>query len=286
MLKAYYHLTKPGIIYGNAISAIAGFLLASKGHFDFNLFLATLVGLSFVIGSACVFNNIYDSEIDQKMARTRERAIASGLIAKGNAMIFGLVLLLLGVFILRFHTTMTAMWVALFGFLVYVFLYTPLKHRTVHATLVGSLAGAVPPVVGYTAVAGKIDAGAIILFFILVSWQMPHFYAIAIRRLDEYAEAHIPVLPIKKGIRTTKYYILFYIMLFILASVMLFAFHYVGYFYLVVALILGLIWLRSSIRGFKAGTDDRAWARKMFFFSLIVLLSLSIAISISGIMRI
>jgi len=286
MFKIYYNLTKPGIIYGNSITAIAGFLLASQGHFDFKLFVAMLAGLSLVIASACVFNNIYDREIDRKMERTRHRAVAAGLVLKRNAFVFGVVLIILGAFILRFHTTMTALLVALFGFFVYVFLYTPMKHRSVHATLVGALAGAVPPVVGYTAVSNQLDAGAIILFLILVAWQMPHFYAIAIRRLDEYAEAHIPVLPIKKGIRTTKYYILFYVMLYVLASVMLFGFHLVGYFYLVVALLLGLAWLRFAVQGFRSGIDDRKWARKMFFFSLVVLLVLSMAISISGIMRI
>ncbi|MEJ0021846.1 MAG: heme o synthase [Candidatus Doudnabacteria bacterium] len=283
MFKIYYQLTKPGIIYGNAITTIAGFFLASRGHMNWRLLLATLVGLSLVIASACVFNNLYDRDIDRKMERTRSRALVTGSISKTNAIIFGIVLIFLGAFVLRFHTNTRALLAALFGFFVYVFAYTPLKHRSVHATLVGAIAGAVPPVVGYTAVTNRFDLAALLLFLILVAWQMPHFYAIAIRRLDEYRSAGIPVLPVQKGIAVTKINILLYIVAFIIATTLLTLFGFAGYIYLVVMLLFGLIWLTVCIQGFRANNNDSVWARNMFKFSLVVLLVFSVAISINAI---
>lgn len=283
MIKDYYHLTKPGIIYGNAITAIAGFLLASKGNLDGKLLLAMIIGLSLVIAAGCVFNNIYDSKIDSLMDRTKNRAIASGRISKRNAIIFGVILIFLGIFILHFHTNRPALLAASLGFVVYVFLYTPFKHKTVYATLIGAIAGATPPVVGYAAVTNKFDIGAIILFIILVLWQMPHFYSIAIYRMKDYAAASIPVLPIKSGIKTTKIHILIYIILFILAALSLRYYKIAGDFYAGFATILGLTWLYYAIKGFDVA-DDALWAKKMFRFSLIVLTSLSVLLALNSLL--
>jgi len=280
-MREYYKLTKPGIIYGNAITAIAGFLLASKGQVDPKLLLAMIVGLSLVIASGCVFNNIYDSKIDSLMERTKNRAMAAGKISKTNALAFGAILGFLGFFVLHFHTNPAALLAALLGFVVYVFFYTPLKHKTVYATLIGAIAGATPPVVGYTAVTNKFDAGAIILFIILVLWQMPHFYAIAIYRLKDYAAASIPVLPIKSGIKTTKIHMFVYIILFIIAAASLTYYKIAGYTYLAVAIILGLTWLYYAIKGFEVA-DNALWAKKMFRFSLIVLTSLSVMLALNN----
>lgn len=279
MFKKYYHLTKPGIIYGNAITAMAGFFLAARGQFSLTLFLAMLVGLTFVIGAGCVFNNIFDADIDAKMARTKNRALVTGEIQKKHAARFGAVLLLLGFLILNNFTTAAALFSAMAGFFVYVFLYTPLKRKTVWATLIGAIAGATPPVIGYTAASGKFDAAAIILFFILVFWQMPHFYAIAIRRLEDYKAANIPVLPVKRGLKITKIAMLLYCVGFIIAATLLTVYKYTGTAYLVVALILGLAWLVICARGFTA-KDNAKWAKQTFLFSLITLTLLSIAIAV------
>lgn len=283
MIKAYYQLTKPGIIYGNALPAIAGFLLASKGRFDVKLFVAMIVGLSLVVASACVFNNIYDRGIDAKMPRTKNRALVRGEISKTAATIFGGILIVCGILVLSLHTNRYSLFVALLGFVVYAFFYTPLKAKTVYATLVGSIAGAVPPVVGYTAVLARLDTAAVILFLILVFWQMPHFYAIAIRRQEDYAAANVPVLPIKQGIRNTKTHIISYIIGFILASAALSYFKFTGRIYLVVMLILGLMWLWFGVQGFWV-PDNKAWAKKMFLFSLVVLLVQSLLISINAVL--
>lgn len=284
MFKLYYQLTKPGIIYGNAITALAGFFLASRGHLNFRLLIATLVGLSLVIGSGCVFNNIWDRDLDAKMQRTKNRAMVTRTISPRSAMIFGLILLVVGLLALHYYTNDTALFAALIGFLVYVFAYTPLKRRSVYATLVGSIAGATPPVVGYAAVTNRFDAAALVLFLILVCWQMPHFYAIAIYRLKDYAAAGVPVLPVKAGIHDSKIQMLWYIVGFVIASLSLALTGFAGYNYGIFACVLGLAWLWLGGLGFRV-SDETAWARKMFLFSLLVLMSLCVIISLDFIIH-
>jgi protoheme IX farnesyltransferase len=278
MFKLYYQLTKPGIIYGNAITAIAGFFLASKGHINFLLLIAMLMGLSLIIGSSCVFNNVYDADIDAKMERTKNRAMVTGTISRSKAIIYASALGLLGCLVLILHTNPLTLVVALVGVIFYLILYTPLKRKTVYGTIIGAVAGATPPVVGYVAVTNNFDTAALLLFFILVFWQMPHFYAIAIRRLDEYKAAGIPVLPAKEGIHNTKIKMLAYIVAFILATSALTYFKYTGYIYLAVMLVLGLYWFGSGIKGFHSA-DDKVWAKKMFLSSLIILTIFSVVVS-------
>jgi len=279
MIKTYYLLTKPGILIGNLITTAAAFILASKGHIDFRLFLQTLVGLGLVIASACVFNNYIDREADKKMARTKNRPLAKGLISGKKAMIFAIFLGLIGICVLYTYTNLLAVIVALAGFFIYVILYSLLKYHTTYATLVGSISGAVPPVVGYCAVSNNFDAGAFLVFMIIVLWQMPHFFAIAMYRLKDYAAVPIPVLPIKKGIRATKVQMLLYIIAFIIATNLLTILGYTGYAYQGVATLLGLTWLWLCITGFKVA-NNQLWARKMFQLSLVVIIVLCVMIAV------
>lgn len=279
-LKSYLMLTKPGIIFGNAVTAIGGFALASRSHFDVPLFFAMLEGLCLIVAAGCVFNNYIDREKDEKMARTKNRALAKGLISPRNALLFGIALGLFGAYLLASFTNLATVSAALLGLLVYVFWYSFAKYRTVHGTLIGSIAGAIPPVVGYCAVTGRLDAAAVILFAIIVLWQMPHFYAIAIYRMQDYAAASIPVLPIVKGLRATKVQMILYIIAFITASAMLTALGYTGNGFLIVASLLGAAWLWLGIKGFKCASD-KMWARKMFIFSLVVVMVQSIMIPLS-----
>ena len=283
VIRAYYYLTKPGIIRGNAVVAAAGFLLASKGHINLLVLLATLVGLSLVIGSSCVFNNYIDRGIDAKMSRTKRRALVTQSISVRSAIIYAVILGLIGSTVLALYTNLLTLGLALFGFFAYVVMYGIGKRRSVHGTVVGSISGALPPVVGYTAVTGRLDAGALILFLILVLWQMPHFYAIAIYRLDDYAAANIPVLPLAHGLRATKIQILVYIVAFILAAWSLSLFGYAGITYLVVSLALGAAWLALGLRGFN-NANDNDWARKMFRFSLVVITGLCVMVSLNSLL--
>lgn len=277
----YYNLTKPGIIYGNLITAIGGFLLASKDHIDISLMIFTLLGTSLIIGSACVFNNYIDHDIDVMMDRTKKRALVSGIIKPADALIFGSVIGLVGLLILIFHTNGLVVLIGSLAFIIYVVFYGLSKRRSVHGTLVGSLSGAAPIVAGYCAVTDSFNSGAIILMLILITWQMAHFYAIAIYRLDDYKAAGIPVLPIVAGIKKTKNQIVAYVVAFILATTCLTFFGYTGIVFMIVVLVLGLWWLLKGLKGFKT-TTSKKWAREMFLFSLIVIVGLSFMLSINA----
>jgi protoheme IX farnesyltransferase len=278
--RTYYLLTKPGIIFGNAITMAGGFALASRGHIDVVLFFMTLIGLSFVVASACVFNNYIDRDLDKKMERTKNRALAMGAISVQSALLFATILGLAGTFFLGFFTNFLSLAIALLGFFVYVILYSFSKYRSIHGTLIGSVAGAVPPVVGYCAVSNYFDIQSLILFAMIALWQMPHFFSIAIYRLGDYAAASIPILPIKKGMQRTKIHMMLYIIGFIIASCMLTLVGATGYAYLFVTGLLGMAWLGFCIKGFKC-TNDTLWARQMFIFSLVIVMALCITIPFS-----
>ncbi|MNQ90940.1 Protoheme IX farnesyltransferase [compost metagenome] len=152
-----------------------------------------------------------------------------------------------------------------------------------HGTLVGAIAGGLPPVAGYTALTNQFDLAAILLFFVLVAWQMPHFYAIAMRRQTDYASAGIPVLPVVKGMYATKIQIVLYVALFILVNSLFTVAGYTGYVYLVIMTVAGAVWLFKGIRGFKVETDEK-WALGMFLFSLFILLLLCGMLAVGGLL--
>lgn len=279
--KTYYYLTKPGIIYGNLISATAGFLLASKGHIDFGLLLAVLAGTSLVIASACVFNNYIDRNIDGKMSRTKNRAFVKGKIPVKIGLIYGSLLVIAGFAILIPFTNWPTVIAGLIGWFIYVFVYSFAKHHTVYSTVIGSIPGAMPIVAGYVAVTDKFDQGALLLMVIMICWQMPHFYAISTRRLKEYKAADLPVLPVKKGVKNAKIRILLYIIAYIIATLLLYIKGYTGYVYLVGILAVGLYWLFLATKGFRT-SDEINWAKQVFLFSLIALLIFSFLISINS----
>ncbi len=280
-LKTYYRLTKPGIIYGNLLAASAGFFVAAGRHIDLLLLIETLAGIGLVIASACVINNYIDRDIDKAMARTKGRALVTGDIPARNALIYAVLLGLLGFIILAVHTNWLTVAIGLVGFVDYVALYGYAKRHSWHGTLVGTLAGSAPLVAGYTAVTDRLDGGALILFLIMTFWQMPHFYAIALRRLDDYKSAHIPVLPAVKGARAAKLQIICYVAAFLVAIVALFAYGYTGYMYLVIMGLYGLGWLALGFEGLRIA-DDKKWATKMFLYSLAMLPLLFIVVPLDA----
>ncbi|MDF2530034.1 MAG: protoheme farnesyltransferase [Gammaproteobacteria bacterium] len=276
----YVSVVKPGIIFGNIVTVSGGFFLASHEHFNFWLFLATLVGMSLVIASGCVFNNFIDKDIDSLMERTKNRVMVKGLIPGKIAILYAILLGIAGFFVLYRETNLLTTLIAAVGLFVYVVAYTILTKRHSNlGTLVGGIAGAVPPVVGYCAVSNQFNAAAIILFFILFFWQLPHFYAIAIFRLEDFSAACIPVLPIQKNIHHTKVMMNLYVIAFTIAAILPTLFGYAGWIYFTVALALGLYWLYIGLKGFKA-TDDRKWSRKMFGFSILLITILSVVMAV------
>jgi protoheme IX farnesyltransferase len=282
-IQAYYRLTKPGIIQGNLLMVVAGYLLASSTHIHFVSFVGVLAGTALTIGASCVVNNYIDRDIDKKMARTKKRALVQGDISARSALVFSVVLGIAGSLTLFLCTNIRTLAVGWLGIFFYVVMYSIFKRRSVHGTLVGSVAGALPPVAGYVAFTNHFDLGALLLFLIMTAWQMTHFYAIATYRQADYKAAGVPVLPVVKGTRETKIQMLVYCVLFIVATTLLTVYDYAGYTYMAVTVALGLWWLRACVQGFTA-KDDTIWAKSIFRKSLIILLVLSIMISLGPVL--
>ncbi len=275
-LGHYLQLTKPGIVFGNLVSVAGGFLLAARGHFSLPLLLAVLAGVALVIASACAFNNVVDRDIDATMKRTRGRVLVRGLVSPAAALVFAIMLGLAGIAVLAEAVSGLAAVLAAAGFAVYIGAYSLyLKRRSPLSTLVGSLSGAMPPVIGYCAVRGQLDAGAALLLLIFSLWQMPHSYAIGILYRDDYAAAGIPVFPVRHGVAATRRHILAYIAAFVPSSAALTLAGYTGYAYLAVVLAAGAYWFSLGLAGPRSG-DDRAWARRMFLFSILIVLALNV----------
>lgn len=282
-LGRYISLTKPGVLFGNVITGVAGFCLASAWlrHFDAGLFLAAIGGMTLIIASACALNNVLDQDIDRIMARTKKRAVASGAVPARRALVFSIILGVAGVATLALWTNWIVVVVGVSGFIVYVWLYGALaKRRSIHGTLVGSISGAAPILAGYVAVSGKLDVGALLVFLALFFWQFPEFFSIAIYRRDEYKAAGVPVITVKKSAAYTKQRIFAYAVLFLASALLLTSFHYTGYIYAALMALIGAYWLFVGFEGFRPGTDDERWARRMFHASLNVLLLYSLLIAI------
>lgn len=279
MVKAYFWLTKPGIIMGNLISAAGGFLFASHGDIDWWLLVAALAGTGLVIGSACVFNNYIDRSIDAKMNRTKWRASVKGSISLGRGLAFGAILGIAGFAILLLFTNALTIAVGAVGYFFYLVMYSIWKRRSTVGTVVGSVSGATPILAGYVAVANELDVAGLLLFAVMVLWQMPHFYAIAMYRHNDYAAAGLPVMPVKKGNQLTKQYILLYIAAFSAAVCALTTFGYAGITYLGVMGVMCFAWLWKSLQG-SGATDDVAWAKDMFRFSIRVMMVFAVMISV------
>ncbi|GAA5011702.1 heme o synthase [Acinetobacter puyangensis] len=276
MLKQYLFLTKPGILFGNFVTTLGGFFLAAQGQVDLPLLIITLIGTTLVVASGCVFNNIIDQDIDQKMQRTRTRALVKKTISVPVAFLFANVLGLAGFAILFFMVNIYSFLFAALGFFVYVVLYSLWTKRTsIHQTIVGSISGACPPVIGYCAVANQFDYAALILLIGYAFWQMPHSWGIAIYRFDDYHNAHIPILPVARSIKRTKIESTIYVILFMVCMNLLYYFDYTNIWYAAILNVLCVYWIYLSLIGFKA-ENDQVWARTYFLFSvkLITIISL------------
>jgi heme o synthase len=280
-VRAYYRLTKPGIIYGNLFTAAGGFLFGAIVRVNALHLFEALLGTGLIIASACVVNNYFDQDIDKVMKRTKRRALVIGTISSRSALTFATILGTLGLLTLIIFTNGITTLLGIIGFVSYAFIYTFAKRQTVHGTLIGTLPGALPPVAGYTAATGKLDISALLLFLILVFWQMAHFYAISIFRLKDYKAAKIPVMPVVYGVWATKIQMLVYTSAFMLSIVLLAKFSYAGVFYLAVMVPLSFWWVMNTLLGLWT-EDDTLWARKVFFVSLLMLPTFGIMLALNA----
>ncbi|MEX1029853.1 MAG: heme o synthase [Paenibacillaceae bacterium] len=271
-IRDYIYLTKPGILRSNLIAAFAGFWVASQGDIQWGLFIYMLIGTTLVMASSCVFNNFLDRDYDGLMERTSHRPLPSGRISATEVFIFASILGALGLFVLFLLTNSLAAWLGVVGMVVYVVIYTAwLKRTSTLSTVIGSFSGAMPPVIGYTAVTGSMDAGAWILFGFLFLWQCPHFWALGIRRMEEYRAAGFQILPVVKGVQRTKIQMIPYVVLLIPVSLLLYFMDYAGMYYFITALVMGILWLLLCFAGFVT-KDDNRWAKRTFMFSIYYLL--------------
>lgn len=273
-IKNFIQLAKPGIVFSNLFTAFTGLFLASSGNLSFSLVVYSMFGLTFVLASSTVLNNYIDIDIDKLMERTSNRVSITGLISQKIIIIYSAILGITGVSILWFLVNHLTTIIVVVGYIIYIGLYSLWsKRKNKYSTFIGSFSGATLPLAGYTSYSNNIDAFSIVLFLILLIWQMPHFYAISIFRLKDYKQANIPVMPVATSISHTKIHIFIWTLLFFIIILMPFILGYLGWLYLIVAIILGFSWIIIAYNGFKA-LDDIKWSKKVFFFSIIILMVL------------
>lgn len=243
--RDYLELTKPMVVVLMLITSLAGMFLATRAGVSWSVLLFGNLGIGLCAGGAAVVNHVVDRRIDALMARTHKRPLAQGRVEPLPALLFALALALLGMVLLLVFTNALTAWLTLASLLGYAVLYTGfLKRATPQNIVIGGLAGAAPPLLGWVAVSGHVSAEPLMLVLIIFAWTPPHFWALAIHRKEEYAKADIPMLPVTHGERYTKLHILLYTLILLAVSLLPYAIHMSGPLYLVCALALGLRFLQ------------------------------------------
>ena len=269
-ISEFFKLTKPGVLYLLMITAGASMILATNFNLDIIKALTGFLGIAFIAGSSAAINQILDFKYDSVMERTVKRPIVTGKISVTSATVFASFLFIAGsALILYFNNFLT--WALTFGtWIFYAFFYTKvLKFSGSQNIVIGGLAGAMPPLLGWTAVVGSIDPLPLLLVLLIFIWTPPHFWALAINKKDEYAKAGIPMMPVVKGIEYTKIQIVLYSILLMVVSLLLFATGYFGYLYLIGATILGGIFIQKSWKLKKSTGADNSMS--LFLYSIVYL---------------
>lgn len=271
--RDFIELCKPRVVALMLLTVVVGMYLATPGWVALSTLLASLIGIGFCAGSAAAINHLVDKRIDAIMARTKQRPIAGGRVSVKQALYFATTLAVLGFAILIvFVNALTAIltFITLIG---YAGVYTGyLKRATPQNIVIGGLAGAAPPLLGWTAVTNQLDPQALLLVLIIFTWTPPHFWALAIYRFEEYKHAEIPMLPVTHGIAFTKLNVLLYTILLLVVSVLPFVVGMSGWLYLSGAILLGIRFLYWAIVLYR--TERPAIAMRTFRFSIVYLMML------------
>jgi len=271
--RDYLELTKPNVVLLMLLTSLIGMLLAVPGMVPIDVLILGNLGIALCAGSAATINHLVDRHVDTKMARTFNRPVAKGRVSPRNAIIFSFVLGLAGMCILLFWINAITAWLTLASLVGYAFIYTFfLKRATPQNIVIGGIAGAAPPLLGWTAVTGEIHGHGLLLVLIIFAWTPPHFWALAVHRKDEYAKADIPMLPVTHGEAYTKLHILLYTFILFAVSLLPFATHMLGWLYLLGAVVLGLGFLYYAVvllvsKNPNAGMDT-------FKYSIVYLMAL------------
>ena len=275
----YFELTKPKVVALLMLTAVIGMFLSTPGMVPWDVLLLGSLGMGMAMGGAAAINHIVDQRIDTIMARTQDRPVATGVIDNKKALAFAAVLCVLSVLILDIYINRLTAVLTFFGLVGYAEIYTMfLKRATPQNIVIGGLAGALPPLLGWTAVTNELHPYALLLVLLIFVWTPPHFWALAIHRRDEYAKADIPLLPVTHGIEFTKLNVLLYTILLLLATWLPYLTGMSGLIYLVSATILGLIFIGYALK--LKYFDEEGTAMQTFGYSIIYLFALFIALLI------
>lgn len=270
----YVDLVKPRILLLNLLTTLGAMSMASNGQWpSIHVILSTLGGMALAVGAGGSLNCFIERDRDALMVRTANRPLPSGRMKPLEALIFGSALWMAAYFILYWFVNPPTAFLTMLAFGCYVGLYTPLKTRTPLCTLIGAVPGALPPLIGWTAVRGHVELSGFLLFAILFVWQIPHFLALALLRRDEYAQAGMPMYPVIRGERATVRQILLYTIALIPVSLLPYGILGASRAYLILAAVLGLGFLMMAIRGIVFGGSP-SWCRKIFSYSVIYLVIL------------
>ena len=277
LLRSYYLLCKPNVVYMMLICALVGMLLAEDSVSSITTIMVALLGIALCSGSAAAINQVIDRNADAAMTRTDQRPIPQGDLSAFHASSFALVIGVLGALILYFYINTLTMILTLASLIGYAFIYTVyLKRATPQNIVIGGLAGAAPPLLGWSAISNTIDPYALLLVLIIFVWTPPHFWALAIYRKDEYAKESIPMLPVTHGVSFTKLQIVLYTIILFIVSVLPYIVLMSGFVYLISAITLSSLFMYYSIKLYFS--DDVAVAMETFNFSIYYIFLIFIAL--------
>lgn len=265
----YYKLAKPGIVIGNTLSLLGGYffaLMSATGRLSFSALGAGVLGTAAVMASSCILNNLIDIDIDARMSRTRRRGTVTGTVDITYAFILCLLLLAAGELMLYVFTPSITPYLALIGWVMYGLVYTYYKRVSHHATLLGSLPGAIPPVIGYYTAYGTDIWAAVALFAVIVCWQMVHFYAIAIMRRDDYASAAVPVLSVVRGVDAAYRSIGWWTLLVVIALIL--SMYFASVTYAMATFLIAIWFLRQYRPGAPADRARQVFVASLYFLPL------------------
>lgn len=272
--RQFHVLTKPRVVQLIVFCAVIGMLLAVPGvptQAEALKALAACVGIWLVAGSAAAFNCLIEQGIDARMKRTAWRPTARGELTRTQTLAFSGVLCALGMLVLGWWVNALTMWLTLGTFVGYAIVYTVvLKPLTPQNIVIGGASGAMPPVLGWAAMRGAVDPEALMLCLIIFLWTPPHFWALALYRVEDYARAGLPMLPVTHGSAFTRLHVLLYTVILLAGSLLPFIYGMSGWIYLVSALVLGLAFVGYALRLWLQYSDELA--RKTFRFSIVHLM--------------
>jgi len=272
--RNYYNLCKPKVVYLIVFTAIVGMLLSIPGALPLDTFIAACLGIGLASASGAALNHWVDQRIDVLMERTSKRPLPQGELSSQQALIFALSLAVIAMLILLVWTNILTALLTLTSLVGYAVIYTMfLKRSTPHNIVLGGAAGAAPPLLGWAAMTGEVNHEALLLFLIIFIWTPPHFWALAIKRKDEYARAGLPMLPVTHGVPFTKQHILLYTLMLLSVTLIPFVVQMTGIIYFVGALALGIGFIYHAVRLYRTGDSDK-YAMKTFGYSIFYLSAL------------